>query len=72
MRTKRKPRWHLVPAGTGIANYRDLVVGSREELEALQAANDLLDRGRDTGGDGFSLPSGGDADALAEINRRLG
>ena len=62
----------LVPAGTGISAYRDLVVGSREELEALQAANDLLDRGRDQSGDGFSLPSGGDADALAEINRRLG
>ena len=62
---------HLVPAGTGLGTYRDMTVGSREELEALQAANDLLDRGADAG-DGFTLPSGGDADALAEINRRLG
>ena len=63
---------HNVPVGTGLGGYRDLVVGSREELEALQAANDLLDRGREASGDGFTLPSGGDADALAEINRRLG
>ena len=63
---------HNVPVGTGLKAYLNLVVGSRDELEALQAANDLLDRGRDTGGDGFTLPSGGDADALAEINRRLG
>ncbi len=62
---------HLVPAGTGLATYRDVVVGSREEFEALQAANELLDRGLDAG-DGFTLPPSGDADTLAEINRRLG
>ncbi len=28
----------LVPAGTGLRRYRDLVVGSKKELEALQAA----------------------------------
>jgi DNA-directed RNA polymerase subunit beta' len=28
----------LVPAGTGLRKYRDLVVGSKRELEALQAA----------------------------------
>ncbi len=28
----------LVPAGTGLRRYRDLVVGSKRELEALQAA----------------------------------
>jgi hypothetical protein len=63
---------HNVPVGTGLKAYLDLVVGSREELETLERANELLDRGRDTGGDGFTLPTGGDADALAEINRRLG
>ena len=35
---------HLVPAGTGLRDYRDVVVGSRQELEALQATNDALDR----------------------------
>ena len=50
------------------------MVGSKAELEALQAANDALDRGM---GDGANLdlptPAGGDSDAaLAEINRRLG
>ncbi len=29
---------HLVPAGTGVRKYRDMVVGSRKELEAMQAA----------------------------------
>ncbi len=28
----------LVPAGTGLRRYRDIVVGSKKELEALQAA----------------------------------
>ena len=67
---------HLVPAGTGLRDYRDIVVGSKSELEALQAANEALDRGMGDG-DGFGLPSpetsgGVDDAALAEINRRLG
>ena len=66
---------HLVPAGTGLRAYRDIVVGSKKELEALQAANEALDRGMGDG-DGFSLPTptpdGGEDAALAEINRRLG
>ena len=67
---------HLVPAGTGLRDYRDIVVGSRQELEALQATQDALDRGLATG-DGDLLgepasPSGADDETLAEINRRLG
>ncbi|MEM6327350.1 MAG: DNA-directed RNA polymerase subunit beta' [Bacteroidota bacterium] len=65
---------HLVPAGTGLRDYRDIVVGSKAELEALQAANEALDRGMDSG-DGFGIPgapAGEDDAALAEINRRLG
>ena len=67
---------HLVPAGTGLRKYRDTVVGSRQELEALQATQDALDRGLSSG-DGDLLgapaaPSAADDDTLAEINRRLG
>ena len=66
---------HLVPAGTGLRKYRDIVVGSRQELEALQATQDALDRGL-AGGDGdpFAAPTapGADDETLAEINRRLG
>jgi len=29
---------HSIPAGTGQREYRDLVVGSKSELEELQAA----------------------------------
>ena len=64
----------LVPAGTGLKAYRDLVVGSKRELEALQAASEAL--GLDAG-DGSSAsaspatPAPSD-DALAELNRRLG
>ncbi|WP_094546382.1 DNA-directed RNA polymerase subunit beta' [Rubricoccus marinus] len=69
---------HLVPAGTGLRDYKDIVVGSKAELEALHAANEALDRGMSEAGDGsgFSLPNVGpdstDDAALAEINRRLG
>ncbi len=67
---------HLVPAGTGLRDYRDIVVGSRQELEALQATQDALDRGLSTG-DGDILgaptaPGAADDETLAEINRRLG
>jgi DNA-directed RNA polymerase subunit beta' len=67
---------HLVPAGTGLRKYRDTVVGSRQELEALQATQDALDRGLSSG-DGDILgapasPAAADDDTLAEINRRLG
>ncbi len=31
---------HLIPAGTGLREYEDLIVGSREEYEALMAAKD--------------------------------
>jgi DNA-directed RNA polymerase subunit beta' len=40
---------HKIPAGTGQRKYRDLVVGSKSELEELQAA---------IGGDGEAAPSG--------------
>ena len=65
---------HLVPAGTGLRQYRDAVVGSRQELEALQATNDALDRGMGDGADLLGTPDVGGADdeTLAEINRRLG
>ena len=65
---------HLVPAGTGLRQYRDAVVGSRQELEALQATNDALDRGMGDGADILGTPDVGGADdeTLAEINRRLG
>ena len=66
---------HLVPAGTGLRKYQDIVVGSRQELEALQATQDALDRGMSTGdGDFLGAPTAPAADdeTLAEINRRLG
>ena len=31
---------HLIPAGTGLREYEDLIVGSREEYEALMAAKE--------------------------------
>ena len=52
---------HLVPAGTGVRAYRDIVVGDKRELEALQATEAALS------GDGGTS----DAAALAEIERRL-
>ena len=33
------PRNSLIPAGTGLSRYQDIVVGSR--TEALEAMNDL-------------------------------
>jgi len=42
----------LVPAGTGLRRYRDIVVGSKKELEALQAA--VSGTARKTAGDGSS------------------
>jgi DNA-directed RNA polymerase subunit beta' len=33
---------HLIPAGTGVRDYERLVVGSREEYDALMAAHDGL------------------------------
>ncbi len=64
---------HLVPAGTGLRKYRDLVVGSKKELEALQATAEALDRGLEDG-DGAAAPAMPEVDqeALAELNRRLG
>ncbi len=64
----------LVPAGTGLRQYRDAVVGSRQELEALQATNEALDRSMGDGADVLGTPDVGGADdeTLAEINRRLG
>jgi DNA-directed RNA polymerase subunit beta' len=47
---------HPIPAGTGQRKYRDLVVGSKSELEELQAA---------IGGDGEAIP-GGDGAPEAE------
>ena len=29
---------HLIPAGTGMREYENLIVGSKEELEKLEAA----------------------------------
>jgi DNA-directed RNA polymerase subunit beta' len=31
---------HLIPAGTGLRQYENIIVGSREEFEALQASKD--------------------------------
>ncbi|PSQ92946.1 MAG: hypothetical protein BRD30_01940, partial [Bacteroidetes bacterium QH_2_63_10] len=54
---------HEIPAGTGQREYRDLVVGSKSELEELQAA---------IGGDG-EAPSGdgaaGDGTAGEEVEQ---
>ncbi|MFN3598102.1 MAG: hypothetical protein ACK41D_12640, partial [Rubricoccaceae bacterium] len=68
---------HLVPAGTGLRKYRDIVVGSRAELEALQATQDRLDSALARTPDVESLFGGPSAtpaedEALADINRRLG
>jgi len=63
---------HLVPCGTGLSTYRDLVVGSKKELEALQVTAEALDRGLEEGdGAAPSMPEL-DQEALAELNRRLG
>ncbi len=35
---------HLIPAGTGQRRYRDVVVGSKKELEELQAASGTAER----------------------------
>ena len=60
-----------MPAGTGLRKYRDVVVGSKEELEALQAANDMLDRGLSTDFVPGMTPDDDDQ-TIAAINRRLG
>ncbi len=60
---------HLVPAGTGQRQFRDIVVGSKKELEALQAASEAF--GFDDGDGAATMPEA-DPDTLAEINRRLG
>ncbi len=38
---------HLVPAGTGVKSVRDVIVGSRKELEALQAVSAVAPSGGD-------------------------
>ena len=43
---------HLIPAGTGQRRFRDIVVGSRTELEAIQAAIGTDYKEPDTSGDG--------------------
>ncbi|MFN3867291.1 MAG: hypothetical protein ACK4MD_11365, partial [Demequina sp.] len=67
---------HLVPAGTGLRKYRDIVVGSRAELEALQATQDRLDsalaRTPDVEGLFGATTTPAEDEALADINRRLG
>ncbi len=79
---------HLVPAGTGLRKYRDLVVGSKKELEALQATEVALQLPGERGGDGarfeerfgerafgeraFGEAAPVDEAALADLNRRLG
>jgi DNA-directed RNA polymerase subunit beta' len=45
---------HLVPAGTGVRSLREVVVGSRKELEALQA---VTASGSGSGGDGEEAKS---------------
>jgi DNA-directed RNA polymerase subunit beta' len=45
---------HLVPAGTGVKALRDVVVGSRKELQALQAATAAPSSS--AGGDGEAEP----------------
>jgi DNA-directed RNA polymerase subunit beta' len=48
----------LVPAGTGLRKYRDLVVGSKRELEALQAAVSGQVGSTPATGDGSSVEIG--------------
>ncbi|HET6569732.1 MAG TPA: DNA-directed RNA polymerase subunit beta', partial [Rhodothermales bacterium] len=53
---------HLIPAGTGQRRFRDLVVGSRKELQELQAAlgttgMEPVSTGDGAGGDGRSRTS---------------
>jgi len=62
----------LVPAGTGLRTYSDLVVGSKKELEALQATAEALDRGLEDGDGAVAPMPEVDQEALAELNRRLG
>jgi DNA-directed RNA polymerase subunit beta' len=46
----------LVPAGTGLRRYRDIVVGSKRELEALQAAvSGTASASRKAAGDGSTV-----------------
>ncbi|MEP0548528.1 MAG: DNA-directed RNA polymerase subunit beta' [Rhodothermales bacterium] len=47
----------LVPAGTGLRRYRDIVVGSKKELEALQAA--VSGTSRTPAGDGSTAVEAG-------------
>ncbi len=54
---------HPIPAGTGQRKYRDLVVGSKSELEELQAA---------IGGDGEAIPGGDGAPEAEEAVRASG
>lgn len=48
---------HLIPAGTGQRRFRDLVVGSRTELEAIQAAISSASEETETSGDGAPVTS---------------
>ena len=48
---------HLIPAGTGQRRFRDLVVGSRTELEAIQAAISSASEEAETSGDGAPITS---------------
>lgn len=48
---------HLIPAGTGQRRFRDLVVGSRTELEAIQAAISSASEEAETSGDGAPVTS---------------
>ena len=54
---------HPIPAGTGQRKYRDLVVGSKSELEELQAA---------IGGDGEAIPGGDGAPEAEEAVKASG
>ena len=47
---------HLIPAGTGQRKFRDLVVGSRKELEEIQAALSTAAEESETAGDGVPVP----------------
>ncbi len=48
------PAGNLVPVGTSLRRYRDLVVGSKRELEALQAA--VSGAAGSMSGDGSTAP----------------